>query len=121
MGVLPSGHPITLLKFFVDLVLEGHAMFVQERVAEDLKVSEAARTMAAQMAAREALSPSPSVMRRYIDGRKFVQAVFEKGGLKMVQRLFENPPKNPAVIRDPELFFAMEQAVATPPPANPEP
>ena len=91
------------------MLVEGHAMFVQERVAEDLKVSEAARTMAAQMAAREAVSPSPTVMRRYIDGRKFVQAVFEKGGLKMVQRLFEHPPRSPAMIRDPELFFAMEQ------------
>lgn len=91
------------------MLVEGHAMFVQERVAEDLKVSEAARTMAAQMAAREAVSPTATVMRRYIDGRKFVQAVFEKGGLKMVQRLFEHPPRSPAMIRDPELFFAMEQ------------
>ena len=92
------------------MLVEGHAMFVQERVAEDLKVSEAARTMAAQMASREALSASSTVMSRYIDGRKFVQAVFEKGGLKMVQRLFEHPPKSPAVIRDPEMFFALEQA-----------
>ena len=91
------------------MLVEGHAMFVQERVAEDLKVSEAARTMAAQMAAREAVSPTATVMRRYIDGRKFVQAVFEKGGLKMVQRLFEHPPRSPAMIRDPELFFAMDQ------------
>jgi uncharacterized protein (DUF2342 family) len=97
------------------MLTEGHAMFVQDRVAQDLKVSEAARTMAEELSAREAMNIKSSgdseatVARRYTAGRRFVEAVFKKGGITAVQRLFDHPPKSPAAVLDPEVFFAMEE------------
>ena len=101
------------------MLCEGHAMFVQDRVAQDLKVTEAARAMAAELAAREVLHSKSSgnsdtnVMLRYTAGRRFVEAVYQRGGLAKVRDLFEHPPRSTAVIFDPALFFATEQAAVT--------
>ena len=106
------------------MLTEGHAMFVQDRVARELKVEEAARTMAEEMASREAIATKTLgedrtvQMRRYTAGLKFVEAVYARGGLAKVQALFEHPPRSPALIVDPELFFAAEQAAETKPAAR---
>ena len=47
-------------------------------------------------------------LKRYTEGKKLVEAVFAKGGAAMVRRLFENSPKSPAVLLNPELYFAMQ-------------
>lgn len=106
------------------MLTEGHAMFVQDRVAQDLKVTEAARAMAEELAAREVLNSSSSgnsdanIMLRYTAGRRFVQAVYQRGGLAKVRDLFEHPPRSTALILDPALYFAAEQAAETKPAAR---
>ena len=44
-------------------------------------------------------------MRGYIQGKVFVEAVFDKGGIKAVQQLFEAPPKSPRMIEDPDSYL----------------
>lgn len=94
------------------MLIEGHASWVQERVAEELGLDESAQSFARQMMNKhQQISGSGSEgmfeanMRGYIQGKIFVEAVHEKGGIKAVQRLFEQPPRSPRLIDDPDLFL----------------
>jgi len=99
------------------MIVEGHASWVADRVAVDLKLDEAAARLGEGMAASVITSNAANSravqnasQRGYVQGKKFVEAVFKKGGLPAVQALFTKPPKDPALIEDPELFFK-KQAV----------
>jgi uncharacterized protein (DUF2342 family) len=97
------------------MLVEGHATWVQERVADELGLSESAQRLAEQLLNKHPQfnqggdSASGGMldanMRGYIQGTTFVKAVFAKGGLAAVQRLFEHPPKSPRLIEDPEAYF----------------
>jgi uncharacterized protein (DUF2342 family) len=101
------------------MLAEGHAVFVQEQVARELKLDEAAQEMIRQMAFHEAATtmvagPSATiVMRRYTAGGRFVNAVFKRSGLAGVQRLFDHPPETTAAVLDPELYFATQHDAKT--------
>lgn len=93
------------------MLVEGHATWVQERVAAELGLAESAQRFAAQMTERhrsdfaveEQLTEAN--MRGYIQGKTFVAAIHAKGGLRAVQALFENPPKSPDDFENPALFL----------------
>lgn len=97
------------------MLVEGHATWVQERVAEDLGLAESAQRFAeqlmnkhAQFGASQRSSYSEMTdanMRGYIRGKLFVEAVYEKGGIKAVQHLFDEPPKSPGLIENPDLYL----------------
>lgn len=96
------------------MLVEGHASWVQERVAADLGLEESAQRFAEQLmkkhsrfigAAGESNDLGGANMRGYIKGKLFVEAVYDKGGVKAVQRLFDDPPKSPRVIDDPDLYL----------------
>jgi hypothetical protein len=94
------------------MLIEGHASWVQERVAEALGLDESAQRFAQQMLAKHQQQGGQGSeglfeanMRGYIQGKVFVEAVHEKGGIKAVQRLFDNPPKSPGLIEDPDLYL----------------
>src|SRR5215213_6165776 len=82
------------------MLVEGHATWVQERVAAELGLNEAAQRLADGMteanaaASWKGASASQANTRGYLQGKKFVEAVFKKGGLPAVQRLFEQPPRS---------------------------
>jgi hypothetical protein len=97
------------------MLIEGHASWVQERVADELGLAESAQSFAAQMmnkhqqvGARGSEGMLEANIRGYIKGKLFVEAVHEKGGIKAVQRLFENPPTSTRLIEDPELYLAQQ-------------
>jgi hypothetical protein len=97
------------------MLVEGHASWVADRVASDLKLDEAAARLGEGMAESAIVPNSASSrsirdasQRGYVQGKKFVEEVFKKGGLPAVQALFTKPPKDPALIEDPELFFKMQ-------------
>lgn len=97
------------------MLVEGHATWVQERVAADLGLAESAQRFAAQMlkkhkqvTANHREEIAEDNVRGYLDGKKFVEAVYAKGGIKAVQDLFEKPPTSPGEIEDPEVFFARQ-------------
>lgn len=95
------------------MLVEGHASWVQERVAADLGLEESAQKFAEQLMKKHSrfigsASESDDMganMRGYIKGKLFVEAVYDKGGVKAVQRLFDNPPKSPRYIDDPDLYL----------------
>jgi hypothetical protein len=94
------------------MLVEGHASWVQERVAEDLGLDESAQSFATQMLAKHQQDSArggegmfEANMRGYTQGKVFVEAVHEKGGIKAVQRLFDDPPKSARVIEDPDLYL----------------
>jgi len=95
------------------MLVEGHASWVAERVAEDLQLSEAAQRLAERMVSSN-VSPSlrrssqdeSANYRGYTSGKRFVEQVFAKGGIKAVQALFDKPPTSTAMIENPELYFA---------------
>lgn len=94
------------------MIVEGHASWVADLVADDLKTGEAAQRMAERMAAsnvsptwRNSRSHTDANLRGYTTGKKFVAAVFARGGIKAVQALFDKPPKSPAMIENPARFF----------------
>ena len=85
------------------MLVEGHAMFIQERVAADLKISEAAARLGEQMAAETGTGGAGWT--KYVAGKKFVQAAFDKGGIELVQKLFTKPPRAPLLVLEPENYF----------------
>ena len=94
------------------MVVEGHASWVADCVARDLGLDEAALRMAQQMTANSHASAArsqPSANTRgYISGKKFVEAVFKRGGLPAVQNLFKHPPESPDQVDNPESFLALQ-------------
>jgi hypothetical protein len=98
------------------MLIEGHATWVQERVAEELGLNESAQSFATQMMNKhQQVSTGRSEgmleanIRGYIKGKVFVEAVHKKGGLKAVQRLFEKPPTSTRLIEDPDLYLAQQE------------
>ncbi len=92
------------------MIVEGHASWVADRVAEDLHLEESAQRLAEKLAAahpptRQNGEREAANMRGYIVGKKFIEQVFAKGGRKAVQSLFTNPPRSTADIENPDLFF----------------
>jgi hypothetical protein len=92
------------------MIVEGHASWVADRVAEDLHLEEGAQLLAEKLAAanpptRRQGEHENANMRGYIAGKKFIEQVFAKGGIKAVQALFEHPPQSTTDIENPELFF----------------
>lgn len=95
------------------MLVEGHASWVADRVADDLQLSEAAQRLAERMvranvspAWRQGSQSEGANYRGYTSGKKFVEQVFAKGGIKAVQALFDHPPTSPAMIENPDLYFA---------------
>lgn len=101
------------------MLVEGHATWVHERVADELGLAESAQRFAEQLmkstlqlgrngraSSRDEVEAN---IRGYIQGKIFVEAVHEKGGIKAVQRLFENPPKSPRILEDPDLYLSQVQ------------
>lgn len=95
------------------MLLEGHASFIQERVAADLHVSEAAQSFAEQLV--KMMPPGRSDLDKYVDGKKFVEAVFAKGGMDLVRRVFTRPPRARLQVREPEVYFRTEGRALLPP------
>jgi hypothetical protein len=97
------------------MIVEGHASWVADRVAEELHTSEAAQRLAEGFAKsnvsptwRNSKAHEAANVRGYTAGKKFVAEVYARGGIKAVQALFEKPPKSASLIENPELFFANE-------------
>jgi hypothetical protein len=97
------------------MLVEGHATWVQERVADELGLSESAQRFAEQMLnkhqqfgtyGRDDNALGAANIRGYIQGKVFVEAIYDKGGIKAVQRLFDNPPKSPRFIEDPDSYLS---------------
>jgi hypothetical protein len=98
-------------------LIEGHATWIQERVAAELHLDESAQRLATQMGAAAAAAPASRTQRSesantrgYLEGKRFVEAVFKRGGLPAVQKLFESPPKSPELIANPEYFFSQQKS-----------
>lgn len=92
------------------MIVEGHASWVADRVATDLHLEESAQRLAEKLAAanpptRQNGEREAANLRGYIMGKKFIEQVFAKGGIRAVQSLFTNPPRSTAEIENPELFF----------------
>lgn len=99
------------------MIVEGHASWVADRVAEDLHLEESAQRLAEKLAAanpptRQNGEREAANMRGYIAGKKFIEQVFAKGGIKAVQDLFVHPPRTPSEIESPELFFLRTKAAS---------
>ena len=92
------------------MVVEGHASWVADCVARDLKLDEAAQRLAQRMAANHSTTPGQSSAnsRGYISGKKFVEAIFQRGGLPAVQALFKNPPRSPDFVDNPDSYLALQ-------------
>jgi hypothetical protein len=88
------------------MLTEGHAMFIQERIAAELRLNEAAAQLAQRML-EETVSGKAS-WGRYLAGKKFVQAAYARGGLLLVQRLFLRPPRTRGQVLEPETYFLTE-------------
>lgn len=88
------------------MLAEGHAMFIQERVAADLRVNEAAARLAERMVADS--TRGQSGWGRYLAGKKFVEAAYARGGLRLVQQLFTKPPRTRSQVLSPETYFLPE-------------
>jgi hypothetical protein len=99
------------------MLVEGHATFVQEKVAAELRISEAAANFADRLVAQ--MPTGRSEVERYVDGKKFVEAAFAKGGLGLVQRLFTKPPRARLHVREPEMYFLTDgRSLIAPPGAK---
>jgi hypothetical protein len=89
-------------------LLEGHACFIQERVARDLRLDEAATRLAAQMAVQNEVMPPVNgrgIWARYVEGKRFVEVAFQTGGMPRVQQLFTQLPTDMSALQRPEAFF----------------
>jgi hypothetical protein len=95
------------------MLVEGHATWVQERVAAELGLSEAATRFSSQMMERHRTlaamrnEDEPANVRGYLQGKKFIEAIFAKGGLSAVQKLFVDPPKSPRLIENPTEYLKL--------------
>lgn len=83
------------------MMIEGHACHIQEKVAKELNLDESAALLIQQMNAENEKrigANGRGCWDRYVNGKKFVDAVAAKGGLPEVQKLFLNPPSSRRVI-----------------------
>ncbi len=85
------------------MLAEGHAMFIQERVASDLRLDEAAGRLAERMLAES--GKGQAGWGKYLAGKRFVAAAYAKGGLRLVQQIFTKPPRVRSQVLAPETYF----------------
>jgi hypothetical protein len=95
--------------------IEGHAVFVEDRVGEQLQLSEAARTMATMLSSgaiefddpafeminQVAVSPFEQA---YIGGRDFMAYHAEQGGAERLWHILAHPPKSFSQIFAPHTY-----------------
>jgi hypothetical protein len=95
------------------MLLEGHACHIQEQVAKDLKLDESSALMIQRMNAENETRIGRNgrgSWDRYVTGKKFVDAIFARGGLPEVQKIFLNPPTSREVIVDPTRYQPGQQS-----------
>lgn len=95
--------------------IEGHAVLVEERVGEQLQISEAAKKMATMLSsgAIEFEDPALQIINQitmsqfeqvYIGGRDFMAYHAERGGADQLWHILAHPPKSFSQIFAPETY-----------------
>lgn len=92
-------------------VIEGQAMFVQDRVADALKLNAAAEQYNKifspdHVAAGDADSRDQAVYQEfiYLTGKRFVEHFYEKGGADRLWEILAYPPRMTSMISRPETY-----------------
>ena len=89
------------------MMIEGHACLVQELVAKELKLDESHALLIQRMNAdndKTLTASGRGSWDRYVNGKRFMDAIYARGGLSEVQKTFLNPPTSRRMIIDPELY-----------------
>ena len=90
-------------------LVEGHAVYVTDKIAEQLKLSETAKKVSTKSAAGvtdESNRLQQQVLyNTYIKGSEFVEAIINKKGLTGVAEAFASPPVSTRQIMNPEEYL----------------
>lgn len=92
-------------------MVEGQAMFVQEKVGEAMNLGDAARAYSRTFSFEEQEFPDPAdrmVAARqaflYIEGKRFVEWQYERGGAERLWEILAKPPTTTAMIARPASY-----------------
>lgn len=95
---------------------EGHAVYIIDKVAEKLKLSENAKNMYLKSIAGITdltnTAQQQSYNLRYVKGREFVEAILNKKGLEGIKEAFASPPVSMRQIMFPEEYLTPTTATA---------
>ena len=101
--------------------IEGFGVYVQDAVADKLKIGAAAKEFARLIAigSIKGMDPADEVLAQqnagavadvYLRGGDFIAWQFDKGGIEQVWRVLANPPTSTSMIYHPETYSSVEQA-----------
>jgi hypothetical protein len=92
------------------VLLEGHAVYVTDLIADRLNLSEEAKVMQTQSAAGHtdynARIQSQQMYNIYVKGAEFVEAVVKERGPSGVDAAFSAPPRSTREILDPNAYLS---------------
>jgi len=97
-------------------LIEGHAVYVTNKIAEHLKLSETANKVSLKSAAgvmgENGRLATQSLYQIYVKGSEFVEAIINKKGLAGIAEVFASPPVSTRQIMNPEEYFNPSAAAA---------
>lgn len=90
-------------------LMEGHAVYVTNKIADILKISETARQLSVKSAA--GISGEADRMQQqayhtiYVKGAEFVEAIIDKKGPSIISTAFDSPPASAMQIMNPDKYL----------------
>lgn len=90
-------------------LMEGHAVYVTNKIADNLKISETAKQVSVKSAA--GISGEANRLQQqtyhtiYIKGSEFVEAIIDKKGPSIIATVFKSPPVSSRQIMNPEEYL----------------
>ena len=95
---------------------EGHAVYVTDKVAERLKLSEAAKDAYLKCIAGITDETNPVQQQtfnlRYVKGKEFVDKIINKNGIQGIKQAFASPPVSMRQIMNPDDYLSKPNEVA---------
>lgn len=96
----------------LNALLQGHALYLQELVAKELKTGDATLNLARRMVAQAARHGDPMVdemvetnfRQIFLDGRAFVAHHAAKNGMEKVWAMYAQPPADTRIILAPDTY-----------------
>lgn len=103
----------------LNALLQGHALYLQELVAKELKTGDATLNLARRMVAQAARHGDPMVdemvetnfRQIFLDGRAFVAHHAAKNGMEKVWAMYAQPPADTRIILAPETYTGAPRAL----------
>jgi hypothetical protein len=97
-------------------LVEGHAVYITNKIAERLKLSETANKLSTKSAAG-IIDENNRIQQQllystYVKGSEFVEAIINKKGLAGIAEAFTSPPVSTRQIMNPEEYLTPSAAVA---------